>query len=78
MPAALKKLVDERNPKTIAFNIGGTRGQQSGLTYDGYRFLADTLGKENESKFVSASKFLTEFFDTRLPEELAHYEKAKS
>ncbi len=76
MPAALKKIVDERNPKTIALNIGGTRGQQSGLTYDGYRFLADTLGKENEQKFVSASKFLTEFFDTRLPEELEHYEKA--
>ncbi|MGQ0543339.1 MAG: M24 family metallopeptidase [Blastocatellia bacterium] len=76
MPAALKKLVDERNPKTIALNIGGTRGQQSGLTYDGYKFLADTLGAENEKKFVSAAKFLTEFFDTRLPEELAHYEKA--
>lgn len=76
MPAALKKLVDERNPRTIALNIGGTRGQQSGLTYDGYKFLAETLGPENEKKFVSASKFLTEFFDTRLPEELAHYEKA--
>ncbi len=76
MPAALKKLVDERNPKTIALNIGGTRGQQSGLTYDGYKFLAETLGPENEKKFVSASKLLTEFFETRLPEEFAHYEKA--
>jgi len=76
MPAALKKLVDERNPKTIALNIGGSRGQQSGLTYDGYRFLAETLGPENEKKFVSAAKLLTEFFDTRLPEELEHYETA--
>jgi Xaa-Pro dipeptidase len=76
MAAALKKLVDERDPKTIALNIGGSRGQQSGLTYDGYKFLAETLGPENEKKFVSASKFLTEFFDTRLPEELQHYEKA--
>lgn len=74
--AELKKLVDERNPKTIALNIGGTRGQQSGLSYDAYRFLAETLGPDNEKKFVSASKFLTEFFDTRLPEELEHYEKA--
>lgn len=73
---ALKKIVDERNPKTIALNIGGRRGQQSGLTYDGYKFLAETLGPENERKFVSASKLLTEYFDTRLPEELAHYEKA--
>ncbi len=76
MPAALKKLIDDRAPKTIALNIGGTRGQQSGLTYDGYKFLAETLGPDNEKKFVSASKLLTEFFDTRLPDELAHYEKA--
>ena len=72
----LKKLVDGRNPKTIALNIGGTRGQQSGLTYDGYKFLAETLGPENEKKFVSAANLLTEFFDTRLPEELEHYRTA--
>ena len=74
--AELKKLVDERNPKTIALNMGGIRGQQNGLSHDGYRFLAETLGPENEKKFVSAAKLLTEFFDTRLPEELEHYEKA--
>ncbi len=76
MPAALKKLIDERNPKTIAINIGGSRGQQSGLTYDGYKFLAETLGADNEEKFVSAANLLTEFFDARLPEELEHYRTA--
>src|SRR5687768_3441272 len=73
---AIRKLVDDRNPKTIALNIGGTRGQQSGLTYDGYKFLADALGPDNEKKFVSAANLLTEFFDTRLPEELEHYRTA--
>ena len=72
----LKKLVDERAPKSIALNIGGARGQQSGLSYDGYKFLATALGPDNEKKFVSAAKFLTEFFDTRLTEELEHYERA--
>ncbi len=72
----LKKLVDESKPKTIALNIGGTRGQQSGLSYDAYRFLADALGPENEKQFVSAANLLTEFFDTRLPEELEHYRTA--
>ena len=76
MAAALKKIVDERNPKTIALNYLGNRGQQSGLTYDGYKFLAEALGAENEKKFVSAAKLLTEYFDTRVPDELAHYEKA--
>jgi Xaa-Pro dipeptidase len=72
----LRKFVDERNPRTIALNYGGPRGQQNGLTYDGYRFLADALGPENEKKFVSAANLLTEYFDTRLPEELIEYEKA--
>ncbi len=72
----LRKIVEERNPKNIALNIGGTRGQQSGLSHDSYRFLVDALGAENEKKFVSAADFLTEFFDTRLPEELVEYEKA--
>ncbi|MEQ1761750.1 MAG: M24 family metallopeptidase [Pyrinomonadaceae bacterium] len=72
----LKKIVDDRNPKTIALNIGGTRGQQSGLSHDSYKFLAESLGVENEKKFVSAGSFLTEFFDTRIPEELEHYRNA--
>lgn len=72
----LKKIVDERNPKTIALNIGGSRGQQSGLSYDSYKFLSESLGTENEKKFVSAADLLIEFFDTRLPEELEHYRNA--
>lgn len=72
----LKKIVDERNPKTIALNIGGSRGQQSGLSHDSYKFLVESLGTENEKKFVSAGTLLTEFFDTRIPEELEHYRNA--
>lgn len=72
----LKKIVDERNPKTIALNIGGSRGQQSGLSHDSYKFLAASLGAENEKKFVSAGNLLTEFFDTRIPDELEHYRNA--
>lgn len=74
--AELRKMVDEIGPKTIALNMGGTRGQQSGLTYDGYKFLAEALGPDNEKKFVSAANLLTEFFDTRLSEELEHYRTA--
>jgi Xaa-Pro dipeptidase len=72
----LRKIVDEARPRTIALNYGGTRGQQAGLSYDSYRFLADSLGPDNEKKFVSASQLLTEFLDTRLPEEMPEYAKA--
>lgn len=72
----IKKIVDERNPKTIGLNIGGSRGQQSGLSHDSYRFLVESLGGEGEKGFVSAANLLVEFFDTRLPEELEHYRNA--
>jgi Xaa-Pro aminopeptidase len=72
----LRKIVDERNPKTIALNYGGTRGAQGGITYDGYRAVAEMLGPDKEKKFVPAAKLLTEFFETRLPDELEHYRTA--
>ncbi len=72
----LRKIVEEHNPKTIALNMGGSRGQQNGLSQASYKFLAETLGADSEKKFVSAASFLTEFFDTRLPEELEHYRTA--
>jgi Xaa-Pro aminopeptidase len=72
----LRKIVEEANPRSIALNYGGTRGQQAGLSYDGYKFLAETLGPETEKKFVSAASLLTEFLDTRLPEEMSEYQKA--
>lgn len=73
---ALLQIVKERNPKTIALNMGGGRGQSDGITHDAYKFLAETLGKEYESRFVSGGKFITDYLDTRIPEELEHYRNA--
>src|SRR6266850_1248154 len=56
--ATLKKVVEERNPKTIALNFGGTRGATNGLTYDAYKFLAETLGKEYVERFVPAAPLI--------------------
>src|SRR4029078_8719185 len=39
--STLKRLVEERNPKTIALNMGGTRGATNGITHDTYNFLAE-------------------------------------
>ncbi|HLM62539.1 MAG TPA: hypothetical protein VK308_17185, partial [Pyrinomonadaceae bacterium] len=69
----IRKIVEERNPKTIALNMGGGRGQSDGITHDAYKFLADALGKDYESRFVSGGRFVTDYLDTRLPEELEHY-----
>jgi len=74
--ATLRRLVAERNPKTIALNMGGTRGATSGLTHDAYRFLAESLGPDYASRFVPAAPLIVEYMDTRLPEELEPYRTA--
>ena len=76
IPATLKKIVEERNPKTIALNMGGIRGATNGLTHDTYMFLSETLGPTFASRFVSAAPLIAEYMDTRIPEELEHYRTA--
>lgn len=73
---AIKKIVEERDPKTIALNFKGNRGATSGLTYDAYQFLATTLGDNYEKRFVPAQPLITDYLDTRIPEELEHYRTA--
>jgi len=72
----IKKIVDARKPKTIALNMGYGRGQTDGITHDAYKFLAETLGKEYEARFMSAGNLITDYMDTRLPEELEHFRAA--
>ncbi|HQU83905.1 MAG TPA: M24 family metallopeptidase [Pyrinomonadaceae bacterium] len=72
----LRNTIAKYNPKNIALNINGTRGQQNGMSQASYKMLAETLGADTEKKFVSSASFLNDFFDTRLPEELEHYRNA--
>jgi Xaa-Pro aminopeptidase len=74
--STLLNIVKERNPKTIALNMGGTRGATNGLTHDSYKFLVDTLGADYSSRFVSAAPLIVEYMDTRIPEELETYRTA--
>lgn len=72
----LRRIVEERKPRNIALNMGGTRGATNGLTHDAYKFLADTLGADYAARFVSAAPLIVEYLDTRLPDELEHYRTA--
>ncbi|HEV3470884.1 MAG TPA: M24 family metallopeptidase [Pyrinomonadaceae bacterium] len=74
--AALRRLVEERDPATIALNTGGSRGATGGLTHDAHQFLAETLGEKYARRFVPAAPLIIEYMDTRLPEELEHYRTA--
>ena len=72
----LHRIVEERKPKTIALNMGGTRGATNGLTYDAHKFLTETLGPAHAARFTSAAPLIVEYMDTRLPAELEHYRTA--
>ena len=72
----LRRIVTERNPKTIALNMGGTRGATNGITHDAFKFMTETLGQDYASRFVSAAPLIVEYMDTRLPDELEHYRTA--
>lgn len=74
--STLRRIVEERNPKTIALNFGGTRGATTGLTQESYKYLTDTLGADYSSRFVPAAPLIVEYMDTRLPDELEHYRTA--
>jgi Xaa-Pro dipeptidase len=74
--ATLRRIVEERNPRTIALNMGGTRGATTGITHDAYKFLTETLGQAYPSRFVSAAPLIVEYMDTRLSEELEPYRTA--
>ena len=67
----LKALRDQYRPETIALNTGGSRGHDSGSTYDTRQFLADALGPN--ARFVSAAALIEDLFDTRLESELEPY-----
>jgi Xaa-Pro dipeptidase len=74
--ATLKRIVEERKPKTIALNFGGTRGATNGITHDTYKYLSETLGPDYASHFVPATPLIVEYMDTRLPQELETYRTA--
>ena len=74
--ATLRRIVEERKPKTIALNMGGTRGATNGLTHDAYKFLAETLGADYAPRFMPAAPLIIEYLDTRVPEELESYRTA--
>jgi Xaa-Pro aminopeptidase len=71
----LRNLYDEHRPATIGLGIGGSRGMTRSLTHDAYGFLADAMGPEAESRFVSAAPLIEEYLATRLPGEFDHYEQ---
>ena len=71
---ALPDLVARYQPRTIALAIGGTRGVTRSLTHDAYLAIVEALGPEGAKRIVPAEPLIEELLDTRIPEEMPHYQ----
>jgi Xaa-Pro aminopeptidase len=71
--ALLKKLIEERQPKTIAIDISHTHAFSDGLSASEYEQLADVLGEKWRSRFVRAENLALDYVSIRLPEMLPNY-----
>jgi Xaa-Pro aminopeptidase len=71
----LKALWDTYHPAHIALGIDGRRGVTRSLTKSSYDYLAKEMGPEAAQHFVPAQDLITEYLETRLPEEFATYDE---
>ena len=70
----LVELYETYRPERIALGIGGRRGVTRSLTHESYVYLSEAMGSDATRRFTSAADLIDEYLNTRIPEELPHYE----
>lgn len=71
--AVLRKLIAERDPKTIGVNISATHAFSDGLSAGEWEKLQATLGDTYKQRIKRAEELPLEYLATRLPEQLPIY-----
>jgi len=71
--ALLRKIIEERNPATIAVNISRTHAFADGLSAGEREALEDALGPKWLARLVRAENLPLEYVSIRLPEMLPTY-----
>ncbi len=69
----LRKLIEERNPATIAVDISRTHAFSDGLSAGEREALEDALGPKWLSRMVRAENLVLEYVSTRVPEMVPTY-----
>lgn len=69
----LLKIVEERNPDTIAINMSESLGIANGLSHTSYLRLAKVLGSKFTDRLVSAENVITDFRVRRVQREIAAF-----
>jgi Xaa-Pro aminopeptidase len=73
--ALLRKMIAERDPKTIAINISPTHAFSDGLSAGEWEKLQQTLGQEYLKRVIRDELLPLEYIETRLPEMLPTYKQ---
>ncbi|MBM3812749.1 MAG: aminopeptidase P family protein [Acidimicrobiia bacterium] len=71
--AALRKIVEERNPSRIAVNISRTHAFSDGLSSGERETLEAALGPKWTARIIPAELLPLQYLETRLPEMLPYY-----
>jgi Xaa-Pro aminopeptidase len=69
----LRKIVEERDPRTIGINESDAWNHADGLSSNEKRRLTDALGPKYAARLRSAEKLAVGWLETKLPEELEAY-----
>jgi len=71
----MRALWDTYHPAHIALGIDGKRGVTRSLTRSSYDYLVASMGPEAAQHFVPAQDLITEYLETRIPEEFDTYKQ---
>lgn len=72
----LRELISERAPQRIGINQSATFAQADGLVATDKAELLEALGNDLAKQIVSAEPLAVSWLETRIPEEIPHYEQA--
>jgi Xaa-Pro aminopeptidase len=72
---ALKKVIEERNPRNIAINVSRVFAFSDGLSAGEMEGMREALGEKWTSRFVRHDGLALDLIATRLPEEAAFYRR---
>ena len=72
---ALKEVVEQRNPRTIAVNVSRVFAFSDGLSAGELEGMREALGEKWTSRFVRHDGLAVDLIATRLPEEAAFYRR---
>lgn len=72
---ALKQVIEERNPRSIAVNVSRVFAFSDGLTAGEMEGMSEALGVRWTSRFVRHDGLAVDLIATRIPEETAFYQE---